>query len=139
MYYITKVFRFPIGHRLSKIGETNKCSFLHGHNFSLEVRVKSYNLNEKDMVMDFSDLKKLVNEIIDFWDHAMFLNENDNTPVENCNVHRFDGDPTAEVLCRYLFNEIEGRLPTGIHVDSVSIWETDDSKATYKESENPYI
>ena len=134
MFTITKVFNFPMGHRLSNLTKS-KCVFVHGHNFKLEITVKSSILNKNDMVMDFSNLKKLVNSIIDTWDHGMFLNKNDDRLMssECATIHYIDGDPTAEKLCLFLYNNIEGILPKNVSIHSVIIWETDDSKATYSE------
>ena len=103
-------------------------------------------LDKNDMVMDFSDLKKLVMKIIDHWDHALFLNENDEeiNNIKNCNLRKFKTDPTAEVLCQFLYDEmtyllsneiyeIDSDRATKIKVHSISIWESDTSKATYIE------
>lgn len=133
MHYITKLFKIPMGHRLSKL-EGSRCVQYHGHNFTLEITVKSNILNKNDMVMDFSKLKELVNNKIDSWDHGMFLNKNDKSiDPKLCNLHYTDGDPTAEYLTKYLFYEIRDILPDSIQIHSVSIWETDTSKATYQE------
>lgn len=127
-----------MGHRLSKL-KNSLCQNVHGHNFILEVTVKSEKLNQNDMVIDFSDLKRLVNSIIDTWDHGMFLNQNDelvNTKVtEYCKIHYTDNDPTAEVLCKFLFDvcKKKGFLPEGVLVDKISLWETSTSKSEYKE------
>lgn len=140
MFYITKIFDVPIGHRLSK--HQGKCSNLHGHNLKLEVTLKSETLDENDMVMDFSDLKKLVINIIETWDHALFLNQNDEeiNNIKNCNLHEFKTDPTAEVLCQFLYSNMTYLLSLkfidsnrAIEMHSISIWESDTSKATYIE------
>lgn len=133
MFYITKTFKVPMGHRLSEL-EGSRCIKFHGHNFCIEITVKSEVLNKNNMVIDFSKLKDLVNDRIDSWDHGMFLNKNDQSiDSKLCNLHYTDGDPTAEYLCKYLYYEISDILPESIKMHSVSIWETDTSKATYQE------
>jgi len=145
MFYITKIFDVPIGHRLSKL-KNSKCFNIHGHNIQIEVTLKSKTLDKNDMLMDFSDLKKLVMKIIDHWDHALFLNENDEeiNNIKNCSLRKFKTDPTAEVLCQFLYDEmtyllsneiyeIDSERATKIKVHSVSIWESSTSKATYIE------
>jgi 6-pyruvoyltetrahydropterin/6-carboxytetrahydropterin synthase len=135
MFYITKTFKVPMGHRLSEL-VGSKCLKIHGHNFNIEITVKSNVLNKNNMVMDFSKLKDLVNDKIDSWDHGMFLNKNDQCVNSDlCSLHYTDGDPTAEYLCKYLYYEIIDILPEPIVMHSVSIWETDSSKATYKEGD----
>lgn len=134
MYYLTKIFEMPIGHRLSKL-EGSKCVKFHGHNFKIEVTIRSKYLNDNDMVMDFSRLKELVLSIIDSWDHGMFLNMRDKKNINEdlCTVHYTTGDPTAEKLCEYLYYELNVKIPHPIEIYSVAMWETSESKAMYKE------
>ena len=135
MYYLTKVFEVPMSHRLSKL-EGSRCINFHGHNVFLEVTIKSNHLNSQDMVMDFSLLKKIVNELIDTWDHGMFLNKSDeNIFNTNCVTHIFDQDPTSEVLCKYLYDKLSEELfkrSNIIFVHSIGMWETRDSKCVYQ-------
>lgn len=136
MYFITKIFSFPMGHRLSKLEGLSKCSKYHGHEFKVEITVKSEKLNEYDMVMDFSKLKVLVNDNLEKWDHGMCVNKDDKTVDPNyCYMNYFDGDPTAENLCKYLYDKFknENLLPENVKIHSVSIWEAPDSKAKYVE------
>ena len=137
MYYLTKTFEVPMAHRLSK--HKGRCFLLHGHNLLLEVTIKSNELDDNDMVMDFSKLKELVNEIISSWDHGLFINETDKeclSEVINSDVHVFDCDPTSEVLCKFLFKALWSKIQkmnSHIFIESISIQETKNSKSTYKE------
>ena len=137
MYYLTKVFEVPIAHRLSK--HLGRCHLFHGHNLKIEVTINSYRLDLNDMVMDFSELKKLVNSIIDPWDHGMFINKCDKEMIEklDCDLHIFDSDPTSEVLCKYLYDKLTKILKGvgwgGVVIHSISIWETENSKSTYSD------
>jgi len=94
------------------------------------------------MVIDFSDLKAVVNNVLSKWDHAFFVNAKDESPdtlvdLEKAGTKmiRFSEDPTSEILCVYLFSQLKEPLQTQFEVDiiSVSIWENDDSKTTYTE------
>ena len=135
MYSVTKIFQVPMGHRLSK--HSGKCKNIHGHNLKIEVTIQRKHLDENDMVMDFSDLKKAVGNIIESWDHGMFLNTTDKELSgikEHCILHQFPSDPTAEVLCKHLFDQVDNYvkgLKCSMDVKSISIWEAEDSKATY--------
>jgi len=77
---ITKQFSFETGHAL--YGYDGKCKNVHGHSYKLSVTVIgtpiSDNTNVKfGMVIDFSDLKKIVKEeIVDQFDHATVFNKN---------------------------------------------------------------
>ena len=77
---ITKKFRFEAAHAL--FSYDGKCKNIHGHNYNLFVTVIGKPIsNPKNvklgMVMDFGDLKKIVNTtIVDKFDHSLIVNEN---------------------------------------------------------------
>lgn len=80
---ITKEFSFEAAHKLN--WHNGHCANLHGHSYKLFVSAKG-ELNENGLLMDFGDLKTLVNElIIKKYDHS-FLND-------------YFTDPTAENMC----------------------------------------
>ncbi|RJS85151.1 6-carboxytetrahydropterin synthase [Candidatus Bathyarchaeota archaeon] len=58
-------------------GSSAKCLSLHGHTFSLEVEVEGEIDPKTGMVMDFADLKSLVNEIIKEYDHKLIIPRRD--------------------------------------------------------------
>ena len=85
---ITKKFEFEAAHKLPD--HPGKCKNLHGHSYKLEVTVSSDQLNDQGMVMDFGDLKVIVNEhIINILDHSLL---NDLFPV-----------PTAEIMAQWIW------------------------------------
>ena len=77
---ITKQFTFEAGHAL--YGYDGKCKNLHGHSYKLFVTVIGSPISDPKnvkygMVLDFGDLKKIVNEeIVDVFDHATVFNKN---------------------------------------------------------------
>ena len=77
---ITKTFSFETGHAL--YGYDGKCRNVHGHSYKLSVTVIGKPIDDKSnvkfgMVIDFSDLKKIVKEeIVDVFDHATVFNKN---------------------------------------------------------------
>jgi len=85
---ITKIFHFEMAHAL--VDYNGLCQNIHGHSYQLEVCVCG-NINQhpdpskKGMVMDFSDLKNMVDKnIIRLYDHALILNkETDETLVKH--------------------------------------------------------
>jgi len=135
LFKIEKKFTIPVGHRLSK--HSGLCSNIHGHNFTILVGIKSEYLNDNDMLLDFSDLKKIVNEILDKWDHALMLNTMDDCMdlmKKNMKIIKFNYDPTAEILCQILYREISHKLKQIsilIEMDYVTIYENENSKATF--------
>ncbi|MCK5612627.1 6-carboxytetrahydropterin synthase [Candidatus Pacearchaeota archaeon] len=139
MYTVKKLFRIPIGHRLKK--HTGRCHNIHGHNLKIEVQLKSAMLNNNDMVIDFSNFKDIVNNVLDRFDHSTILNPCDDQNIKHFSdaLYRYlfisdgDIDPTAEVFCEYLYREITEAIPDRITVDFIRIWENDNSMAGYSE------
>lgn len=120
MYEVEIIAGFAAAHRL--MNYNGKCEHLHGHNYRVHVTVRAPSPGDGGMVIDFGDLKKATNAVVDRLDHA-FLNE----------IAPFDKiDPSAENIARFLFDEISGYLDDrGNLLHSVSVWESDSSRATY--------
>lgn len=139
MYRIEKRFTVPIGHRLSK--HKGRCSSIHGHNFTILVGIKSKKLNENDMIIDFSDLKGIVNALLDDYDHKLLVNEKDAEWMEplakelNLRASIFDhegNDPTAERLSEQLFIKLTSLFKAvDLKIEYITVYENENSKATY--------
>jgi 6-pyruvoyltetrahydropterin/6-carboxytetrahydropterin synthase len=144
---ITKQFSFETGHAL--YGYDGKCKNVHGHSYKLSVTVIgkpiSDNTNVKfGMVIDFSDLKKIVREeIVDLFDHATVFNKN--TPhvelaaeLKNRGHHVIlvDYQPTSENMVIDFAQKINNRLPADIQLHSLKLQETETSFAEWYASDN---
>ena len=64
MYTIKKRLEISAAHKL-KLGYESKCSVLHGHNWIIDIYCKSKELNDNGMVIDFSEIKRLISDRID--------------------------------------------------------------------------
>jgi len=144
-YSVQKSFTFPYGHRLMK--NKNLCKNIHGHNARLDVRISTDKLNADDMVIDFTDLKKIVKTLVDKLDHAFFVNKEDKRVLEAVysiqekdKMFITEKDPTSEYLCQWIYEEIAIQFidPLSVentkrlHVDFVRLWESDGSMAEYR-------
>jgi 6-pyruvoyltetrahydropterin/6-carboxytetrahydropterin synthase len=144
---ITKQFSFETGHAL--YGYDGKCKNVHGHSYKLSVTVIGKPITDTSnvkygMVIDFSDLKKIVKEeIVDHFDHATVFNKN--TPhVELADVLKSRGhhvilveyQPTSENMVIDFAQKIKNRLPTDIQLHSLKLQETDSSFAEWYASDN---
>ena len=144
---ITKQFSFETGHAL--YGYDGKCKNVHGHSYKLSVTVIGTpildNTNVKfGMVIDFTDLKKIVREeIVDIFDHATVFNQN--TPhVELANelskrghhVILVEYQPTSENMVIDFADKIQNRLPNNIQLHSLKLQETESSFAEWFASDN---
>ena len=143
MYYIKRHFSFAGGHRLSKHG--GLCKNIHGHNYDVWVTVRSPELNENDMVMDFGDLKGIVEPYLKEYDHCLIVNQKDvhwMKPLADKMgfkakvMDQINRDPTAEVMAEIFFKFIKDlftRLFNHIEVDQVEVFENVKSSAIYRE------
>jgi 6-pyruvoyltetrahydropterin/6-carboxytetrahydropterin synthase len=71
-YAITKEFKFEAAHRLIK-NYTGKCTNNHGHSWQVKLHLEGENLDDKDMLIDFQELKILKLWIDENLDHASLL------------------------------------------------------------------
>ncbi|UCC94898.1 MAG: 6-carboxytetrahydropterin synthase QueD [Candidatus Omnitrophota bacterium] len=106
-----------------------KCENLHGHNWKVEVVVASVSLNSSGMVMDFSDLRKILNEVVESLDHK-HLND-----LEYFSASAGGGkNPSSEEIARYIYNKVKEKISNNeCRLQEVRIWETESSCATYQE------
>lgn len=107
-YVITKEFRFEAAHRLLK-NYTGKCTNNHGHSWLVKLHLEGENLDEKDMLIDFQELKILKQWIDENLDHASLLWEQD--PMVNYikeSGQRFfltAQNPTSEHIAKIIFHQ----------------------------------
>lgn len=134
MYLVTKRIEFCYGHRL--LDYDGICKHPHGHNAIVEVDVRTDRLDQRNMVADFSDIKRIVKGWIDReLDHKMILREDDPLvgPLRALGepVFTVDSNPTVERIARLIF---EMSRDCGLDVAAVRVWETPSSVATYTEA-----
>jgi 6-pyruvoyltetrahydropterin/6-carboxytetrahydropterin synthase len=92
---------------------------LHGHNWKVKVTVSAQKLDEIGVVMDFHELERLVNQIIEPMHNR---NLNDLTPFKSTN-------PSAENVVVYIAEKLH--LPKNIKLESVEVWETEENSAVF--------
>lgn len=121
MYEITIQIQFSSAHRLRQYD--GECERLHGHNWKVEISVKSKKLNELGMVMDFKGLKSKAKLIMDRLDHQYL---NDIPPFTEIN-------PTTENISKFIFDELSKMINNSdVKVSKVKIWESDTCYASYE-------
>ena len=121
MYEITITRSFSAAHLLKDIG--GKCEGLHGHNFIVDVSLAAPGLNKEGLLLDFRILKEWTDEILNELDHK-YLNE---LPYFN------DVNPSAENLARFLHDRVnEKAVRQHIEVSCVTVWESDNARASYR-------
>jgi len=133
MYRVSRQIDFCYGHRL--LNYAGKCRHLHGHNGRAVITVEAPELDERGMVLDFTDIKKVVSSWIDDnLDHRMILHEEDPAAriLQDLGepVFLLDRNPTAENIARLIFHTTRD---AGFPIVEAKLWETPRCFATYRE------
>ena len=118
MYEIKIIEEFSSAHNLRHY--KGKCEALHGHNWKVEVLLRSKTLGKSGMVMDFRELKNKLKKVLLPLDHT-HLNELPAFKKEN---------PTSENIARYIHQKLARSVEKKL---KVSVWETDTSCASFED------
>lgn len=96
----------------------------HGHNYEMDVTVRGEIDTETGFVMDLKALKATVEElVVEDLDHR---NLNREVPwLEGVN-------PTTENLVVAIWNRLVDRLPAGIELEMLTLWETPRNYVRYQ-------
>jgi 6-pyruvoyltetrahydropterin/6-carboxytetrahydropterin synthase len=122
VYEIYIKTHFSAAHALK--GYPGDCARMHGHNWMTEVYVECRKLDEIGIGIDFREIKKAVNDVMNGLDH---FNLNDLPAFQNDN-------PTSENIARYLYKEISKILNNKVvRVSRVKVCETPGAGALYWE------
>ncbi len=113
---------FSAAHQLR--GYRGNCEKLHGHNWKVQVYVLGEKLNEIDLAIDFHELKRLTDEVLQPLDHV-FLND----------IFPFtEKNPSSENIAKWIFDSLRKKLlGTDVTLSGVTVWESEDASATYFE------
>lgn len=109
MYYVKKRLEISGAHSLS-LDYESKCSNLHGHNWIIEIFLKSNALDKNGMVMDFTHIKKMISDKLDH---------------KNLNTE-FSFNPTAENIAKWICDTI------GNMCYKVTVQESEGNTASYE-------
>ncbi|OKL38570.1 6-pyruvoyl trahydropterin synthase family protein [Pontibacter flavimaris] len=143
---LTRLFTFETAHAL--LNYDGPCRRIHGHSYKLEVTVIGTPLVEEEhhkngMVMDFGDLKQLVQEhIVQPFDHALVLPQG--TPedllerlrkYEHKLVHT-PYQPTCENMLIDFQHRLQRHMPDYVQLHHLKLWETQNSFAEWYAEDN---
>ena len=118
MYDIKVKSSFSAAHNLKSYH--GKCEHLHGHNWLVEAVFSYKKLDKAGMAIDFRKAKKLLKGVIDKLDHS-YLND----------LKMLNGiNPTSENMAKFIYDRVK---KANVNLKSVSVWENENSCATYRE------
>ena len=122
MYQARVEAEFSAAHFLSQYH--GKCERLHGHNYRVRLWARGEKLGDGGMLVDFSILKKVLNEVLSSLDHS---NLND--------MDVFLNDPSAERIAKFIFDRSSEKLKelgvSGNLLYAVDVFENPRSMARY--------
>ncbi|MDP2927421.1 MAG: 6-carboxytetrahydropterin synthase QueD [Candidatus Omnitrophota bacterium] len=128
MYSLKVQGTFSSAHNLR--GYKGKCEDLHGHNWLVEILIKSAQLDDIGMVLDFKYLKKKLNATLEQMDHK-YLNR---IPYFSAAGGSASGgkkvNPTSENIAKYIYKKLKPQIPL---LNCVTVWENSTSSANYEE------
>lgn len=145
--YITKTTTFDMGHRLTR--HKGKCYGLHGHTYHLEVTLSAEILTVEGFVIDFTDLKEILKNIIDqFFDHKLLLSDAFQNAQLFAGLQKLEDErllnsvrfvnyePTVENIANSIFKliaekiaELETAEERNLKVEKIKLFETPTSYA----------
>lgn len=139
MYKLKTNASFDSAHFLKDYN--GKCRNIHGHRWTIEVEVGADlladDVQNRGMVVDFSNLKRDLKDIADNFDHSLIMEEGSlkastvNALLdENFRIVTVDFRPTAENFARHIYNEMKAK---GYEVIETSVYETPNNVASYSE------
>jgi len=120
VFEVTIKRSFAAAHVLKEIG--GRCEELHGHNFTVEVTVGGETLDDRDLLIDFRDLKGWTDEVLGGLDHK-YLND----------LACFEGvNPSSERVAKYIYDRLAPRASgAGLRLRRVTVWESDNARVSY--------
>lgn len=121
MFELKVITHFAAAHQLTELA--GPCERLHGHNWKIEVLVTGQTLGKDGLLIDFKQIKKATEEVVQELDHR-FLNE----------LQPFrEASPSSENIAKTIFQFLARKLDSEtVKVAGVTAWESDSAAATYR-------
>ncbi len=139
MLQVTKIIRFETAHAIH--GYDGKCRNIHGHSYVLHVSVSIREAAEflppPGFIIDFKDLKQVVNRVItSLFDHQVMVSEafvKEHAAVAELeNLVIWKAEPTAENMVLYIRDRLCVELPGHVTLKRLILYETNDSYASWE-------
>lgn len=141
---IKKTVEFDSAHMLTN--HMGGCQNLHGHTYKMIVGVYGNPQtmiktgSSTGMIMDFKDLKKILNDFVNLLDHGYIYNIHDTLQVELAEllikngkkVFKMETETTVENMCQAFMKYLKKQIPI---IHSLEIWETPTSSCYVEASE----
>ncbi|MCD4835223.1 MAG: 6-carboxytetrahydropterin synthase [Bacteroidales bacterium] len=145
---VTKEFNFEIAHALWNYD--GPCANIHGHSYRMFVTVIGDSIDDENnpkngMVIDFGDLKNIVNqEIVHPLDHSIILSKKAFDSLNGTDNQMFkkqyivDYQPTCENMVVDFAQKLLKKIPAGLKLHNIKLYETATSFAEWYAEDNDY-
>jgi 6-pyruvoyl tetrahydropterin synthase/QueD family protein len=110
---VVERFKFEAAHAVIMNGRMEET---HGHTFRLEVAVEGPLRN--GYVMDFLGIRAIVEDTIKKLDHR--------------NLNALFENPTTENIALWIAGEVEKKLPEGLRLKRIVLWEGDENGVEFE-------
>jgi 6-pyruvoyltetrahydropterin/6-carboxytetrahydropterin synthase len=135
---IAKEFHWEMAHRLAY--HQGGCQNLHGHSYRLHVEIEGTPM-ENGMVMDYADLKLMVEPLVKELDHGFLCSQDDDVMKKflantSFKVVYVDFFTTAENIATYFGHRIKEKLKAFTNVSSFKV-RISETRSTYAEIRIP--
>lgn len=140
---VTKEFDFEAAHALD--GYSGKCKDIHGHSYHLKITfigtpLEEINLSECGMVIDFGEIKSVVNQkIYPLFDHRLILRKDTrfhNLEENNERIRLVDYQPTCENMLIEIVELLRKEFNNEVQLKSAFLRETANSYAEWYLEDN---
>lgn len=120
MYEIVVEQHFESAHFLR--GYKGKCENVHGHRYSVVVRLKADRLNDIGLAYDFTEVKRHLKDVLARFDHAAL---NDIPPFDKIN-------PSAENIASTIYHELKTKMDAEpVTISAIEVWENPQQGIVY--------
>lgn len=122
--YTVKVTNYFCGAHQLRNYEGVCQQMVHGHNYKVITEISARQLNETGMVIDFLQVRPIIDEVVQQLDHKFF---NDIPPFDKIN-------PTAENIAAWIYKNLSARINTEhIRIIGITLQETAHDAVHYTE------
>ena len=121
MYTISVETRFRASHQLTLPDGSKESA--HRHNWSVTADVSSDSLNDTGVVIDFHQLKEIIDNIV--------------AEFDNKSLGKIDyfqrNNPSAENVAKYIYEKTRAKLPKGVTLQNIKVFEAPGCSAKFSE------
>ena len=165
MFTLSTSIELPIAHRLPEaysglcVGNVSRdekevfpkdhIGIIHGHNYIITFDISTNEMNKDFMVMDFKEVKKIIKEEMNKYDHSLILKRGDilidfykkeydkrNIDLNKTRLYIWEEAPTAEYMAYkwyYTFRELFKNAGIKLSKLVITVEETSHNKVSYTE------